>query len=308
MIIKMEQNNQLLNKLAEQLNLTRLKDDSPEPYTLTPDEEKEALEHAVNNARGFFKWKMEGLKYSPEEISLRILQKDWEKEIDREEVLKRANSNKNYAIWQLAQREKERIEQENHQKALKEAWSAARIKELMYWTSKNEYGKDFIVNEHNKPLIVAVCYFLSRDPRFETELGYDLKKGLLIRGVSGLGKTYIVRCAEENMLNPILFLSMLDITAAVQKDGEYFLKWADRKICYLDDVGTEQPEVLHFGTRIHWFKDFIENYYSRNKVYNRLMISTNHSFKEIEEKYGFRVRSRMKAMFNVIDVTGTDMR
>ena len=49
-------------------------------------------------------------------------------------------------------------------------------------------------------------------------------------------------------------------------------------------------------------------YYLKNKPFNKLIISTNNNFDEIESKYGFRVRSRIKDMFNIIDVRGKDMR
>ena len=42
--------------------------------------------------------------------------------------------------------------------------------------------------------------------------------------------------------------------------------------------------------------------------FNKLIISTNNSFDELESKYGFRVRSRLKDMFNIIDVDGKDLR
>jgi len=76
----------------------------------------------------------------------------------------------------------------------------------------------------------------------------------------------------------------------------------------LDDVGTEEHTVNHYGTKISFFKNFIEKYYLQNKTYEKLVVSTNNSFNEMEEKYGFRVRSRIKDMFNIIDVTGKDMR
>lgn len=302
----MEQKN--LETLAAQLNLTQFEGLEPEKYILTPEEEENAVNHALKGAQELFAWKMNRAGYSKQDIAARMARIEWEKEVDRDDILKKANSNKSYAIWQNEQRAKEKQAYEARRKELVEAWDAKQMFRLMQFSSKNDYGKDFIVNQYNKPLIIAVCYFLSRDPRFETELKYDFKKGLLIRGISGLGKTYVIKCVKDNMLNPILFLSMLDITAVLQQEGEFFLEWGDKKVCYLDDVGTEQGEVVFFGTRINWFKEFIENYYSKNKVFNRLMISTNLSFKEIEEKYGFRVRSRMKEMFNVIDVTGEDMR
>ena len=80
------------------------------------------------------------------------------------------------------------------------------------------------------------------------------------------------------------------------------------KVIYLDDVGTEESTLNVYGTKITWFKDFIENYSLDKLKPNKLIISTNCNFDEIEEKYTGRVRSRMAEMFNFIKVTGTDRR
>jgi DNA replication protein DnaC len=191
---------------------------------------------------------------------------------------------------------------------LKERCDAMYMFKLMKWTSQNEYGTPLIMNDQNKHFMAALCYFLSEDPRFETELGYDLNKGLLIRGISGLGKTHLVKCLQDNELNPVLILSMVEITETIRDTGEFQINLGGRKVVYLDDVGTEEATVNHFGSKISFFKNFVELVYLKNKVFNKLMISTNNSFQQIEEKYGFRVRSRMKDMFNVIDVKGEDMR
>jgi len=80
------------------------------------------------------------------------------------------------------------------------------------------------------------------------------------------------------------------------------------RLLLLDDVGSEQAEVMHYGTKINWFKDFMEDYYLKNKVYTRLLITTNCGGDEIEKRYGYRVRSRVREMFNQIALTGVDRR
>jgi hypothetical protein len=159
---------------------------------------------------------------------------------------------------------------------------------------------------HTERLIKSMCYFLSEDKRFETELGNDFNKGILIRGVSGLGKTFIPKCLSENEFKPISIYSTIEISNICREEGEF--KPCFKSILYLDDVGTEQTPVLHYGTKINWIKDFIEMYYLKSTSFNKLIISTNFSFNELEEKYGFRFRSRVKEMFNIVDVSGTDMR
>lgn len=283
-------------------------EDQRDEYVLTPEEENRVIENAIKSLKEYKEYKLKIAKCPDGLIAAKINSIDWNAEIDREKILAAANSNKLQDLWHKQQREKEKEAEQTRQKELVETWTAKSMYRLMQWTSRNIFGKDLIINSDNKRLITALCFFLSRDRRFETELGYSLKKGLLIRGISGLGKTYLVRCVEKNDLNPILILSMIEIADQIKQEGEYQVHLGDNKIIYLDDVGTEEATVNHYGTKINFFKNFIELVYLNNRPFNQLMFSTNNSFAEIEEKYGFRVRSRMKDMFNVIDVSGKDMR
>jgi len=294
------------------LNLTG-PDDEGEEYILTPEEEGRVLAHEIQLAKDHYAWKVKGILMTQDEIDLKISQINWLEKIDQDAILQRTNSIKHYDNWIKEQRAKEKLEEERKLKELRETWNATNIYKLMAWTSQNEYGKKLVVkdketgNDFTK-LITAICFFVSRDTRFETELGYSLKKGLLIRGVSGLGKTHLVKCISKNGLNPILILSMLDISEEIRINGEVDVRLDGYGIMYLDDVGTEEADTKHYGNVINFFKNFIEGTYLRRKSFDHIMMSTNNSFAQLEQKYGFRVRSRIKDMFNVIDVTGKDMR
>lgn len=296
-----------LHQLAKQLNLIG-PDDKPDPYILTKEDEDRVIEHEIISAKKHLVWKMTQLAMLPEQIEFKINQINWDEQIDREDILRRANMIKNHEVWQKQQREKERQEEIRKAKELKDTWTANKVYQLMSHSSQYVFGKKLIVNDENKGLITALCFFISRDERFEKQLGFSLKKGLLIRGISGVGKTYLVKCIENNELNPIFILSMLDIANSVKENGEYLIKRENKRIIYLDDVGTEEATVNHYGTKINFFKNFIESTYLRTQQFNNLIISTNNSFAEMEASYGFRVRSRIKDMFNIIDVKGNDMR
>lgn len=290
-------------------HLKRIDDEiDNEPYTLTPEEESKILSHELEQAKKHLAWKLTDKGLSVEESLLRISQVDWDKEIDKTQILKLANSNKNYELWQQEQRKKEQEDAAKKLLELKDAWTARTMLKLMRWTSEVEFGKTLIENENTLPLIKAVCFFLSADSRFETELGYSLQKGLLIRGISGLGKTHTIRCVAKNDLNPIHIVSLLEITDDIRSKGEYEMPKGRYTKIYLDDVGTEEPTVKFYGSNISWLKDFLETYYLRSNQYNRLILSTNNNHAELEKIYGFRVRSRIKDMFNVIDVDGKDLR
>lgn len=295
--------------MEEQLNLTNL-DNEQEPYILTKEEEEYVIANELLRQKQHLAWKMKGLGYTDPQIEAKVKEIDWDSQIDTKAILSRANSNKNYELWQSSQREKERLEEAKKALELKELWTAKNVFRLMKWTSKSVFGKELIVNQHNKKLISAICFLVSGDERFESELGFSFKKGLLIRGISGIGKTHIVRCVENNELNPIKVLSMIEVADEIKDEGRYQIEYGKSKILYLDDVGTEEATINHYGTKINFFKNFIESVYLRNidSGFNKLIISTNNSFAELEEKYGFRVRSRVKDMFNIINVTGEDMR
>jgi DNA replication protein DnaC len=299
--------NKELTQLVKHFSLTPF-DEEAQDYILTEDEEKLALNHAISQKKEYVRWKMKELAYLESQIEEKIKNIDWDKEIDKAKVLAIANNNKHQDIWHTNNRKKEREAEVSRINELKERCTAEYMFKLMKWTSRNVLGKEFILNEDNKRLITTLCYFFSADQRFETELNFSMKKGLLIRGISGLGKTHLVKCLENNELNPVLILSMIEISEEIKQEGEYQIKVGDKKIIYLDDVGTEEATINHYGTKINFFKNFIEGYYLRNSPFNRLIISTNNSAAEIEEKYGFRVRSRMRDMFNVIDIHGRDMR
>lgn len=299
--------NTLLRQLAKHLNLTDLEDEKEE-YILTPEQEERIIEDHAISQKKYTAWKMAGMGYGEAEIEFKMSQIDFKGAIDREKLLKYANMCAVQDLWQKKKREEEKLEYARKLEELTKTWTAKFVYGFMAWTSENAFGKELIVNDDNKKLISALCFFISRDKRFSDQLGYDFNKGLLIRGKCGVGKTHLIRCIEKNEIRPILTLSMIDITDNIRAYGEYELQMGDKKILYLDDVGTEEPVVKHYGTNIVWFKEFIESVYLKSKSYSHLIISTNANFKTIEDKYGFRVASRMRDMFNIIDVDGEDMR
>lgn len=285
-------------------------DPEPEEYILSKEEEEVLVKNKVEQLKQHAIWRMANLAYTEHQILEKIKETDWHSEFDKEELFKTANTNKHQNIWHAEQRAHEKLQEQKHREDLVNRCDAKYMFRLMRWTSENKLGRRLVVNQNNKKFITTLCYFMSRDKKFETELGYSFRKGLLIRGISGLGKTHLVKCIQENELNPILVLSMIEITDEIKMQGEYDFQIGNKTTLYLDDVGTEEPVVNHFGTKIAFFKNFIERIYLKNqgKNFDHLMISTNNSFAEIEEKYGFRVRSRMKEMFNIVDVAGEDMR
>lgn len=292
--------NQYLQQLAAQLSLT-----SSEPYILTKEEEAKVLLNAIEALKKHKRWKYSQMGLKPMEIDGKVSSINFIAEINQQEILSAANSAKHYKIWEQCQRQKEKSDEVEKYLQIKEKCNYNYFRKLMEDNSLSLFGKKLIFNQYNENFIQSLCLFLSNDSRAE-KYNIDLNKGILIRGISGLGKTHVIKCLANNELKPINIISMLEICSEIKIEGEYNLK--PSPITYLDDLGSEEPTVNYFGTKINWFKDFLEIYYMKNLPFNRIIISTNNSFDEIEAKYGFRVRSRMKDMFNIIDLKGQDMR
>lgn len=295
-----------INTLAGQWNLTQY-DADVQPYILTKQEEEAAIRNAIEAAKDFMRHKA-SKKCFDGEVEAKIKATDWNKEINREDIFQKANKNKHHKIWEHSQREEERKNELARQETIIKKCDANYFYNLMKRTCIVDFKKQFEHDDFNRELIKLICFFLSRDNRLETELNFDKNKGLLIRGVSGLGKTFLFECVMKNELNPVKILSMIEISEEIKSEGEFNISMDGEKILYLDDVGTEEATINHYGTKISWFKDFIETQYTRKNGFKNLVISTNLNFSQIQDQYGFRVRSRMKEMFNIVDVSGKDRR
>ncbi|MFT4741075.1 MAG: DNA replication protein DnaC, partial [Marivirga sp.] len=80
------------------------------------------------------------------------------------------------------------------------------------------------------------------------------------------------------------------------------------RILCLDDLGLEST-IKHFGNETNTIAEILLNRYSL--FTSRAMIThatTNLNPDELEKIYGNRVRSRMRAMFNLIAFKSSDKR
>lgn len=239
-------------------------------------------------------------------IELRIAQTDWNEVINQAEIVAAANRRKHFR--QLLAENQETEKQLNNLKnySLIGEWDAKKFYQTIKEHFINRFG-GFKGQIWQKEYIRSVCLMLSEDIRFESEMGFSFEKGILVKGKSGLGKTEITRAISGNPIRPIKIISILDICDEVKENGFCELNTKERVL--LDDVGTEPEVINHFGTKVNWFKDFIEKYYLHaDGNFSRLMITTNLNAEEFEARYGLRVRSRMREMFNVITLNGQDLR
>lgn len=275
------------------------------PDILTQEEKTIAIAHAIHQHKLHYVRRKTSLGIPVEKIERNMESILWEGEVDLVEVLKGANQRKHWKVEEMESYRKRLQEENDRLEALRKKCDANYFYNLISNYFKTNYGK-FDFNESNRDCVKTICYFFANDERFETELGLSFNKGLLIMGRTGLGKTKTIEAICDNLIAPISIFSMIDISERVRDSGDVQLNTS--KIILLDDVGSEQEAVKHYGTPINWFKDFIEVYYLNHKSFRKLIITTNCGGDELERKYGSRVRSRIREMFNIIQVLGNDKR
>lgn len=194
-------------------------------------------------------------------------------------------------------------------------------------------GKPFEqTNETLENLKVIMYYFLKSEEFFKCdnltlETKPDLKKGLLIVGSYGTGKTAIMNTFEA-IFKPFTGFRfhgyntnqlVKDYEAITGDDIDVLLskKEFERKTItgtvLLDDLKTERP-ASNYG-KVNLMREILELRYTKNvKTYATCNFKSGYpndvamAMDEFSEYYGARVYDRLFDMFNVVIFTGKSLR
>lgn len=274
---------------------------------LTEAEQKQAVNWEVEQAKRHYIWRLSDAGELPQAAQEKARSRDFLAEINVPEVLQAAARRKKWKIEDEEFRNQQRQELIKWQEQQKAVWGYGKFyKEIEEYYKRVSGKKEFVLNDGNRDFIKAVTFFMAGDIRFETEMGFAFGRGLWVSGTAGLGKTSIFKAVARNPVKPIQIYSMHDISDHVREQG--YMDLPGGRLVVLDDVGAEACPVKYYGTEINWFQTFMERYYLKEQPFEKLIITTNLGGDEIEKRYGYRVRSRIREMFNQITVSGQDMR
>ncbi len=178
--------------------------------------------------------------------------------------------------------------------------------EEYYRALVEESGVDFILNEKDKKILGQICLWYAADSRFKG----SLRKGLLIHGSYGTGKTKMCQTLEhvmhtvENKFLKIVSAYDLQRIYERQLDEEIEIL-RKRELLVIDDIGVESVETRYYGNTSEPFKDLFYYRYQENKT---TIITTNLTHKELKERYGDRIYDRMIEVLNDIVLDGKSKR
>lgn len=207
------------------------------------------------------------------------------------------------------------------------AWSMDEVMEGV-----KEVGKlivpNFTIDKNNRFVYENLIYWLFADERMRC---YDLegklikgdpRKGIYLAGTTGTGKTI----ATEVMVK---MAYALGIKIKVGDNTPALLKWknirADEVVNYyvhngecedikketvicFQDLGTEALEALYMGNRVNVMRRILEYRGDRRDKMTLITSNISPGDRELHERYGDRVVSRLSAMCNILAMVGPDRR
>jgi len=233
---------------------------------------------------------------------------------------------------------------QNEQPKVPRAYTAAEIRTWFDAEAMRRLGEPFVVDEYNARIVELLCLYFAEDPRFEEATDasgkhYSLKKGLLLRGGVGTGKTTLLTIFSHNPRLPFLVESCRDMVSAYTAKGtrdepaggEEALRYYCGRIklhvddaghfnyrthagLAFDDIATENWKAKHYGESLNVVEHILDRRDSAVVAGSLEQWAThgttNVPFDDygdegnrkpgLETIYGLRFRSRARKLFNII--------
>jgi DNA replication protein DnaC len=175
------------------------------------------------------------------------------------------------------------------------------------------FDKNFRLYKEDELLLFKLCCYYIQDHWACAKMGIDTNKGLLLSGPVGCGKTSLMKLLPYLAPHKTNYeiIPTRNIVFNFNASGfEVLEKYNDTKNYCFDDLGVE-PTGCHYTKECNVMGEILLSRYDLFKTKNtKTHITTNLNAEELEARYGSRVRSRMREMFNLIsfDQTSVDKR
>jgi len=185
---------------------------------------------------------------------------------------------------------------------------------LLFLESKGKelFGKHFKIYPEDRQLIYKLLVYIIGDEVSAGKFGLDIRKGILLTGPVGCGKSCLMALLRFFQPEPLRYQlkSCRDISFEFIQNGyETIFRYSrgyvnEQKInpkhyCF-DDLGTEN-NLKYYGNECNVMGEILLSRY--DLFVSRMAqtyLTTNLTSSELEQCYGNRVRSRLREMFNLV--------
>ncbi len=185
------------------------------------------------------------------------------------------------------------------------------------WLQKNGrtlLGDHFTIFVDDHELIYKLLVYAIADFENASRFNLSLKKGILLNGPVGCGKTSLMTLIKAFLPKEKQYTlkSVREITFEFEREGFQVIgRYSNQSFCNppfsqvnksfcFDDLGIEKP-IKYFGNQCNVMAEILLSRYDLFIQKGILThITTNLSASELESMYGSRVRSRMREMFNLV--------
>ena len=176
---------------------------------------------------------------------------------------------------------------------------------LIYLDAKGKllFGRNFKIYEEDEVILYKLCIYFIRDFEACKKLDIDLNKGILLSDPVGCGKTSLMKLLRHIVPHHKLYevIPARNITFSFNNIGYKTIEeYGNSNFYCFDDLGVETTG-RHFGKDCNVMGEIILSRYDlflHKKI--KTHATTNLNAQELEERYGNRVRSRMRQLFNLI--------
>ncbi|MGV8946736.1 MAG: ATPase [Lutibacter sp.] len=183
------------------------------------------------------------------------------------------------------------------------------------------FGKTFKLYPEDDALLFKLCCYFIQDHHSCSQMGIDTNKGLLLSGPVGCGKTSLMKLLPYLAPHKTNYeiIPTRNIVFNFNATGfEVLDRYNENKSYCFDDLGVE-PTGCHYTKECNVMGEILlsrHDLYINSKISvaersrSKTHITTNLNAEELEVRYGSRVRSRLREMFNLIsfDQTSADKR
>jgi len=191
-----------------------------------------------------------------------------------------------------------------------------------------------ILDDEIKRLYRLLTLYFTDDIEFEktnfettkgTKMPFSLKKGILLVGTTGRAKTFCMErvfnafISRYNKSKLYRIVNSYEIQIAFENEGTKamskfhsisFNSDAGRyNNLYIDEIGAESSEINHYGNKIKPIEMLLHERHRALIATGAVThASTNLSIIDFKNHYSPRIFSRLFEMFNIITLTGNDLR